>query len=176
MRTTAVLALGAMTLGVSPTALRADDAACQAVLAAIIKQTTVPVHQKITVEKPGAPGEPDQSETIRVDGTLYMEDGGQWTARPYDSAKAAEDVRRAMQKAEHSCTRLRGEPVDGQAADLYSVHSKTATSSSDAQVWISSATGLPLRYNATMEQGATKVKSEVRYDYADVRAPAGVAR
>lgn len=176
MRTTAVLVLGAMTLAVLPPAARADDQACEAVLAAMIKQTTVPVRQKITIENPAGRGSPDESETIRVDGMLYVEDLGQWTARPYDSAKAAEAVRQAMQKAEHSCTRLRSEPVDGQAADLYSVHSKTATSSSDAQVWIASATGLPLRYNATMEQRAVKVRSEARYDYANVRAPAGVAR
>jgi hypothetical protein len=165
-----------MTLGALSPAVRADDAACQAVQAAILKQTTVPVHQRITIESAAAPGKPIESETIQVDGTLYMEVRGQWTARPYDAAKAAEDVRQAMQKAEHSCTRLGSEAVDGQPADLYSVKSKTASSSSDSQIWISSATGLPLRHHATMEQGAHKVKSEVRYDYADVRVPTGVAR
>jgi hypothetical protein len=176
MRMMGGLVLGALTLGALPSAVRADDAACQAVLAAVLKQTAVPVHQKITVESAAAPGKPIQSEMIHVDGTLYMEVRGQWTARPYDSAKAAEDVRQAMQKAEHSCERLGSEPVDGQAAELYSVKSKTGSSGSDSQIWISSATGLPLRHSATMEQGATKVKSEVRYDYAGVRAPAGVTR
>jgi len=141
MRTTPVLVLGAMALGALPSAVRADDAACQAVLAAIIKQTR-----------------------------------GHWTASPYDGAKAAENVRAAMQKAEHSCTRVGSEPVDGQPAELYSVKSKAATSDSDARVWISSATGLPLRHNMTMEQGANQVKSVVQYDYTDVRAPAGVPR
>ena len=176
MRTTAVLALGAMALGLLPSAVRADDAACQAVLAAVVKQTTVPTHQKITIESAAVPGKPIQSEIIHVGDTLYMETRGQWTASPYDAAKAAENVRQAMQKAEHSCTRLGSEPIDGQLAELYSVKSKSESSGSDAQIWISSATGLPLRHKATMEQGAKQVRSEVRYDYTDVRAPAGVAR
>ncbi len=176
MRTTTALVLGAMTLAVLPSAARADDAACQAVLAAIVKQTTVPVHQKITIESAALPGKPIESEAIHVDGMFYRQDRGHWTASPYDAAKAAENVREAMQKAEHSCTRVGSEPLDGQPAELYSVKSRTASSGSDAQIWISSATGLPLRHKATMDQGANEVKSEVRYDYADVRAPAGVAR
>src|SRR3954470_12931225 len=78
----------------------------------------------------------------------------------------AGDARQAMEKAEHSCARLRSEPVDGQPADLYNVQSKTAAGSSASQIWISSATGLPLRQSTTMEQGATKMKHEARFDYA----------
>ncbi|MBL6616153.1 MAG: hypothetical protein ISP49_18935 [Reyranella sp.] len=176
MRTMAVLALGVVTLGMSSSVVCADDAACEAVLAAIVKQTTVPVHQKITIETAAVPGRAIQSEIIHLNGTFYTQSHGQWTASPYDAAKAAGNVRQAMLKAEHSCTRLGSEPVDGQPAELYGVKSKSASSASEAQIWISSATGLPLRHNVTMDQGANQVKSEVRYEYANVRAPAGVAR
>ena len=44
--------------------LRADDAACQAVLQAVIKQSSVPVHQKVTVESAAAPGKPMQNEMM----------------------------------------------------------------------------------------------------------------
>jgi len=155
----------------------ADDAACQAVLQAAIKQAAVPVHQKVTVESAAAPGKPMQSEMIRLGDTLYMQARGQWLARPYDAAKAADDARQAMTKAEHSCTRVRSEAVDGQPAEFYSVQSKTATGSSDSQVWISTASGLPLRQTVTiLEQSAVKLKHEVRFDYVNVRAPAGVSR
>ena len=155
----------------------ADNAACQAVLEAVIKQAAVPVHQKISIESAAAPGKPIQSELIRVGDTLYMQVQGKWMARPYDGKKAAEDARQAMQKAEHTCTRVRSEAVDGQAAEFYSVQSKSATGSTDSQIWIASATGLPLRQHTVMlEQGTIKMQHVVRFDYANVRAPEGVAR
>ena len=105
----------------------ADDAACQAVLDAVIKQATIPVHQKISIESAAAPGKVLQSEMIRTGDTLYMQVRGQWTSRPYDGQKAANDARQAMQKADHSCTRVRSEAVDGQPTDLFSVEAKTAS-------------------------------------------------
>jgi len=170
------LAFGGELAVLGPRAKADDPSACQAVLEAIIKQTTVPVHQKITIESAAAPGKPIQSETIHVGDTLYMQVRGQWMARPYDARKAAEDARQAMLKAEHSCTRVGTEAVDGQPASLYSVQSKTATGSTDSRIWISPSTGLPLRQRTVMlEQGATKMQHEVGFDYANVRAPAGVA-
>jgi hypothetical protein len=156
---------------------RADDAACQAVLQAVLKQTAAPVHQKVTIETAAAPDKPMHNEMIRLGDTLYMQARGQWMARPYDAAKAADDARQAMTKGEHSCTRVRSEAIDGQPAELYRVQSKTATGGSDTQIWISTASGLPLRQTVTMlEQGTVKLKHEVRSDYANIRAPAGVAR
>ena len=92
----------------------ADDAACQAVLDAVIKQATIPVHQKISIESASMPGKTLQSEMIRTGDTLYMQIRGQWTSRPYDGQKAVNDARQAMQKAEHNCTRVRSETVNGQ--------------------------------------------------------------
>ena len=171
------VAVSAAVLAIVWLPARADDAACQAVLQAAIKQAAVPVHQKITVESAAAPGKPMQNEMIRLGDTLYMQARGQWMARPYDAAKAADDARQAMTRGEHSCTRVRSEAVDGQPAELYRVQSKTATGGSDTQIWISTASGLPLRQTVAMlEQGTVKLKHEVRSDYANVRAPAGVSR
>lgn len=111
----------AAALGVMWPQARADDAACQAVLQAVIKQAAVPVHQKVTVESAAAPGKPMHNEMIRLGDTLYMQARGQWLARPYDAAKAADDARQAMTKAEHSCARVRSEAVDGQPAELYRI-------------------------------------------------------
>lgn len=175
-RPLSVLACGVV-LAASTAQVRADDVACQAVLAAVIKQAAVPVHQRITIESAAAPGKKLQSEMIHVGDTLYMQVQGRWMTRLYDGKKAADDARQAMQKAEHSCTRLPSETVEGQATDLYGVQGRTATGSSESQFWISTATGLPLRQHSVMlEQGAAKMKHEVRFDYTDVRVPAGVAR
>src|ERR1044072_6779122 len=86
-------AILAAALGIAWAPARADDAACQAVLQAIVKQAAVPVHQKVTIESAAAPGKPMQNEMIRRGGTLYMQAHGQWIARPYDPAKAADDAR-----------------------------------------------------------------------------------
>ena len=170
-------AVSAAVLAVVWLPARADDAACQAVLQAVLKQTAAPVHQKVTIETAAAPDKPMHNEMIRLGDTLYMQARGQWMVRPYDAAKAADDARQAMTKGEHSCTRLRSEAVDGQPAELFRVQSKTATGGSDTQIWISTASGLPLRQTVTMlEQGTVKLKHEVRSDYANVRAPAGVSR
>lgn len=171
------VALFVIACGAAGAGARADDAACQAVLQAVLKQTAAPVHQKVTIETAAAPDKPMQNEMIRLGDTFYMQVRGQWMARPYDAAKAADDARQAMTKGEHSCTRVRNEAVDGQPAELYRVQSKTATGGSDSQIWISTASGLPLRQTvAMMEQGTVKLKHEVRSNYANVRAPAGVSR
>lgn len=167
-----VLVFG-VTLGTFAGQAQADEAACQAVLDAIVKQATVPVHQTISIESAAAPGKPILSEIIRTGDTMYMQIRGQWTSRPYDGQKAAQDARQAMQKAEHICSPVRSEAVDGQAAQLYSVQSKTEQSTVDSQIWISSATGLPLRQHTEMS-GAAKARHDVRFDYANVSAPANV--
>jgi hypothetical protein len=152
-------------------AVRADDAACQAVLAAIAKQTTVPTHQKIAMEVADAPGKPILSETIHVGDMFYRQDHGEWTSTPYDAAKQAEQVRQALKKTEHSCTRLRSEVVGSKPAELYGVQTKMPSGGSETQIWISAATGLPLRQLTMMEQGTTRVKHEVNFDYDNVKAP-----
>ena len=170
-----VLALG-MALGMLGREVMADDASCQTVLDAVIKQATIPVHQKISMGSAAMPGKTLQSEMIRTGDTLYMQIRGQWTSWPYDVQKAVDDARQAMQKAEHSCTRVRSETVDGQSADLYSVEAKTASGGTDSQIWISSATGLPLRQHTVMfEQGSAKTEHDVRFDYTDVRAPQSIS-
>ena len=65
----------------------------------------------------------------------------------------------------------------GRPAELYCVQSKTASVATDPQIWISPASGLPLRQHTVMlEHGTTKARHDVRFDYANVRAPTGVAR
>jgi hypothetical protein len=174
-RQLSTVVLGAA-LGVFGREAAADDVACQAVLDSVIKQATLPVHQKISIESAAAPGKPLQSEMIRTGDVVYTQIRGQWTSRPYDSQKAVNDARQAMQKAEHSCTRVRSEAVDGQPADLYSVEAKTASGGTESQIWISSASGLPLRQHTMMlEQGGAKGQHDVRFDYTSVRAPQGIS-
>lgn len=163
-----------MTLGLWAGVARADDPACQAVLDAVIKQAGVPVRQLITIESAASPGKPLKSEMIRMADTIYMQVGGQWVARPYDSQKAVSDSRQAMQKAAYTCARLRSDTVDGKQATLYSVQTKSEQGTTDAEIWIA-ADGLPIRQHTVM-QGPNKTRHEVRFDYTNVTAPTNARR
>lgn len=151
----------------------AGDADCKAVIDAVIRQAGVPVHQKVTIESAQAPGRKIESEVIRIGDALYMQMRGHWMKRPYDPAKATADAQEAMRKSSHTCSLVRREAIDGQAADLYKVHTEGPEGMTDGEVWISAASGLPLRQRTEMSaQGLSKSRHEVVFDYANVKAPA----
>jgi hypothetical protein len=161
-------------IGLPAGVARADDAACQAVLDAVIKQAGVPVRQVITIESPEAPGKPLRGEIIRLGDTLYMRAGREWIAKPYDAVKAVSDSRQAMQKAPHSCTRVRVEAVEGREATLYSIRTTGPQGPTESEIWIG-ADGLPLRQQ-TEVQGTGKGLHKVQFEYANVTAPANFRR
>lgn len=161
-------------LGLSTGAARADDAACQAVLESVIKQAGVPVRQIITIESAASPGKPLKSEIIRLGDTLYMQIGSQWVTRPYDSQKAVSDSRQSMQKATHTCARVRSDTVDGKQATLYSVQTKGEQGTTNSEIWIG-GDGLPIQQHTDM-QGPSKSRHEVRFDYANVTAATNIRR
>ncbi|MDB5487489.1 MAG: hypothetical protein JWQ58_1204 [Reyranella sp.] len=163
-----------MVLGLSAGGARADDAACKTVLDAVIKQAGMPVRQIITIETAASPGKPLKSEIIRLSDTLYMQVGNQWVARPYDSQKAVSDSRQSMQKAAHTCARLRNDAVDGKQATVYSVQTKGEQGTTESEIWIG-ADGLPVRQHTDM-QGPSKSRHEVRFDYTNVTAPTNIRR
>ena len=74
-----------------------------------------------------------------------------------------------------SCHRLADEPVGGEAAVVYSTHSKNDDSKADGQVWIAKGSGLVLRMEADVDpQDVDHTHMSSHYDYANVHAPAGV--
>ena len=170
----AILLLASSSAGLLLPALpaAAGEADCKAVMDAVIKQAAVPVHQKVTIESAQAPGRKIESEVIRIGDGLYMQMRGHWMKRPYDAAKAAADAQEAMRKSTHTCSLVRRDSVDGQAADLYKVHTEGPEGVSDGELWISAASGLPLRQRTEMSaQGLPRSTHEVVFDYANVKAP-----
>ncbi len=161
-------------VGLPASIARADDAACQAVLDAVVKQAGVPVRQVITIESAEAPGKPLRGEIIRLGDTLYMRAGSEWIAKPYDAQKAASDSRQAMQKTPHTCTRVRVDTFDGREATLYAVKTNGAQGLTASEIWIDGE-GLPVRQQTDV-QGAGKGRHKVRFEYANVTAPANFRR
>ena len=150
---------------------RADEAACKAVLDSVIKQATLPVHQKVVIENAAAPAGKIDSEVIRTGDAIYMQIRDQWKKLPYDPTKATQDARTAMEKSRHECTKVRSETVAGQAADVYAVTSHGPEGDSQSEIWISASSGLPMRQHSEMVVQGHKVRHEVTSDYANVKAP-----
>lgn len=172
-RGVSILVLSAA-FGLSSGIAKADNAACQTVLDAVIKQAGVPVRQVITIESAAAPGKPLRGEIIRLGDTLYMRAGTEWIAKPYDALKAVRDSTQALQKSPHTCTRVRIDTFDGKEATLYRVQTSGAQGPTVSEIWIG-GDGLPVRQQTDV-QGADKAHHKVRFEYANVTAPANFRR
>jgi hypothetical protein len=74
-----------------------------------------------------------------------------------------------------TCSHLRDESVNGEAASVWRSHVVTEMSTVDTDMWISKSRGLVLKANSVMDAGTgEKSHSSARYEYTNVRAPAGV--
>lgn len=62
---------------------------------------------------------------------------------------------------------------DGEAAMVYTMHSETEDSKDDAQMWISRATGFPLREEMDVDVGgaADKDHFSARFEYSNIHPP-----
>ena len=70
---------------------------------------------------------------------------------------------------------LREEMVNGETRRGFMPnHSETEDIKSDATIWISKSRGLPLRAEGDYDTGdPAKTHASIRYDYSNVRPPAG---
>lgn len=157
---------------VAATAGKAD---CAAVYAALGKLATTPNHQFMATRSDTHPGV-GSDEVIVTRDAMYVQVKGQWHAHAYNGAESRRQIEQGARTAPDRCLHVRDESVDGVAASLYQTQNADGDGSSvDTQLWISSATGLPLRQRIDVDVGGKQGKSstEVRFDYSDVVAPAG---
>jgi len=139
----------------------AQDSSCKTVLAAQLHQLSVPYHAHSTVTL--VPGKSEPSEEISTGKALYILQVGKWTVSPITAAEMLQQQQDNIKNAKMACRAVRDETVDGVSATLYSVHTEINDIASDAQIWISKSTGLPV----LLKMDAI----ESHYVYADVVAP-----
>jgi hypothetical protein len=175
----ASVAAAALLFTVAP--LRAQSTGCDPIYASQAKLLATP-HHGVTVDSAGTDkalrgGKPRTSESISTGGAMYILIQGKWQRSrltiDYMKKQEAENIR----NTKSTCTFVRNETVNGEPAALYSVHSVTDFGASDGQDWISRSRGLPLRTVVSIDAGgaaAGKSRMVTSYDYANVRAPAGV--
>jgi hypothetical protein len=152
-----------------------DVASCKPVLDAIAKQYSVPSHAIGTETSPTAGAKVIPMEMISAGGQTYILMDGAWKRSPMTMAMMAKQQQDNVRDANaFACRRIRDESVGGVATVLYSMHSETEDLKSDGQVWIATSTGLPVRTELDSDTGdPDNTHTSLRYDYSNVRAPAG---
>ncbi len=168
-----VMAAMPFTLLFLSTPALAVDAACQPFVDSTVKRFSVPSHTYTTEALPG--GKSRNAEAIYANNAIYIFYNGKWIrskATPQDMLKQEEEN---IRNSKISCSHVRDEMVNGEAAALYMGHSENDGIKSEAQTWISKSRGLPLKTEDDIDTGdGDKRHMSIRYDYNNVRPPAGV--
>jgi hypothetical protein len=140
------------------------------VFEALTKMTTMPRHTYTTRTAAFTHGQPRSSETILADGNLYIRVNGMWTKSPSDSREMPDQQKENRERRKATCQFVRNELVGAESAALSSMHTGTEYSKEDAQIWISSSTGLPVREERDLDVGglAGKEHRSTRFEYGNI--------
>ncbi|HZV93884.1 MAG TPA: hypothetical protein VFF72_11745 [Caldimonas sp.] len=139
---------------------------CDEAYQAGIKSLQTPHHVYSTTTMPG--GKTRASEAIYAGGVEYLKIGNKWQRsrmKPQDMIELAQEK---MKTHPDTCTRIGDQTAGGQAVAVYKVHSNEMGTDQVVSVFKSSG----------LIQGTTvslpNQSMVIRYDYANVQAPAGV--
>lgn len=163
-----VLLLGAATTAFGQAAR--GDVSCQPVQAAL----TAAVHStRVRMSLTSYNGKPTSMESIYVGDTLYVGNASRHSRTPLTPAERVQaDAKIGWTLSQ--CRMVARESVHGQDANVYEAHmeSRNPERQSENRLWISSRSGLPLRWDQDSRgQFAAKTSTVLTYG-ADVRAPA----
>jgi hypothetical protein len=160
--------------------LRAQGPACVPSLTASAKLYDKPFHAYIIdsaqTDAKLHGGRPSVSETIWTGTFTYVMARGKWMKSPVDVAEMRKALKDAALKVKATCSRVRDESVNGEPAAVWRIHSVSDYDTSDSDLWISRSSGMLLKSDAHQEVGGAFGKSHIiaRYEYTNVRSPAGV--
>jgi hypothetical protein len=140
---------------------------CKAVSDAMLRVTTTPHHAVATVSTLS-----EVTESILAGDTNYFKYHGVWKTSPLTPKENLEREQQNIRNAKvYTCKRLPDEVLDGAPVAVYTAHSETTdVGTTDAKLWLSKATGLPLKTESDLDIGVKQHQS-VRYDYANIKAP-----
>ena len=150
--------------------VRADD--CALALAASIAQAKTPRADTHETAMPGKPVE--KIEMIFLTDKVYVQINGAWRSMAFSPQRQidmAEAASKRAEKAPHSCQKVAGDAIDGEATSLLIAHTEMDGKTSDARLWISEKTGMPLKSEVRLSSGATVTDT---FRYGDIQPPPGV--
>ena len=169
--------IGALLLG-APT-LHAQTTDCAIVKAVMSKMENVSYHMYLldsaNTDAALHGGKPTTGEVISAGGSMYVLTHGKWVKSPVSLAEMKKS-RDTTLLAKETCSHLRDESVNGEAATVWRTHMTNEMATYDTDMWISKSRGVVLKAISVTDVGGPMGKSTVsaRYDYTNVRPPAGV--
>ena len=135
--------VGQLLMSARPVAAQGD---CQVVFGATSKIFDTPAHAYVTMNMGGTT---QTAESIYVAGAMYTKADGKWSPSTMSMKEMKDLDQKNKQTNKTTCRYLKDEAVNGEVTAVYSVHEQTPRGTSDSQIWISKAKGLPLRSEKT---------------------------
>lgn len=163
--TSAFAASALLAVFVVPGARAADP--CDVAYVAAIKTVQTPHHVYSTTTPRGGKARADES--IYAGGVEYLKLHGNWRRSPLKMQDRFDMAKEKLATHPDTCTRMGAQSVDGQAVVVYKLHNREV--GADQQVRIRNADGLLQGVTETLPNGTL---IEVRYEYGNVQAPAGL--
>ena len=159
----------------APALAQAVPAECRALVDAEKKLITTP-HRAYETETTAGGGAPATHQLITAGGANYILHEGKWRRSPMTPQMLLDQMNENIANAKVlSCKRVGDDAVAGEAAIVYTSHTVSDEITADARIWVSKSAGLPLRNEQDLDTGGgDKRHISIRYEFSDVKAPAGV--
>jgi hypothetical protein len=160
-------------------ATRAQATSCAALKAKSAKMFDIPYHMYM-IDSGAANalngGKPTTGEVISAGGQMYVLHKGKWMKSPVSIAEMKKDQQSNDDSTKATCSHLRDESVNGEAAAVWRSHIVNEMATIDTDMWISKTRGVLLKSSSVTDVGGPmgKSRTDARYDYTNVRPPAGV--
>jgi hypothetical protein len=121
-------------------------------------------------------GKPRAGEAISAGGEMYVLSRGKWVKSPVSMAELRKMQEDNPDSTKATCSHLRDESVNGEPAAVWRSHIVNEAGTIDTDMWISKSRGVVLKANSLTDVGGSmgKSRSVSRYEYSNVRPPAGV--
>jgi len=166
----------AMLFPIVSTPVSAADV-CRTIGDATAKIWQVPVHLYSSETAAFHGKQAKTSESIYTSsGEIFVMVSGRWTRSRMTIAELKAARNEGKETPKQTCSYVRDEAVNGEAASVYSRHAEEEDFKTDMTVWISKSRNLPLRSESDMDVGGAMGKSHrsTRYEYSNVQPPPGV--
>jgi hypothetical protein len=136
-------------------------AACKPVSAAMTKLFTTD-HADTTTSSGTT------SQAITAGGVIYVQVKGVWRKSPMTAQDMSKQEEENIRDAKaYTC---QAQPDDAGAA-VYKTHSESDAGVSDGKIWISKATGLPVKTEGDLLAAGQKIHMSTVYAYTNIHAP-----
>jgi outer membrane lipoprotein-sorting protein len=139
---------------------------CGIVKEAVIAQTKVSYAATVVMTLPGEPT--TTAQTIASGEKVYFLFKGAWQSSPRNAQEEIDKVNSAAKTG--TCAHESDDTINGESVGVYTLRYQTPHSESNNRLWISKATGLPLKTEAVL---TSKTTISITFRYDNIKPPPG---